>query len=207
MEKSGLPPRSCFEFGVHLEFDRSGINCFLDVMDLLDFNTTRLYYEQAPAPEIELLLKKASADYAAGTAEWFLKLAWSQAPRNLTVLVALYRFYYYSQRLEEALEVAEQAVSAAGDQLALPTDWRDLCAAMLDKESVPQAMGLVRFYLLAVKGAAVLCLRLGRLEEAIERLRKLAELDANDHLAVRELLQLALGRIEADPITENSQTH
>ena len=176
-------------------------------MDLLDFNATQLYYEQSLAPEIELLLKKASADYAAGSAEGFLKLAWYQAPRNLTVLVALYRFYYYSHRLEEALEIAEQAVSAAADQLALPTDWRDLSAAMLDEKGVPQAMGLVHFYLLAFKGVSVLCLRLGRLMEAIERLRKLVEFDATDHLAARELLQLALDRIEADPIPENCQIH
>ena len=138
-------------------------------MDLLEFETSRLYYEQALPPEIELLLKKASAHYAAGVAEWFLKLAWSQAPRDLTVLVALYRFYYYSHRLEEALDTAEQAVCAAAEQLDLPTDWRDLSSATLDKKSVPKAMGVVRFYLLAIKGAAVLCMRLGRLEEAIER--------------------------------------
>ncbi len=176
-------------------------------MDLLDINTSQLYYEQVLPPEVELLLKKASANYAAGMAEPFLKLAWYQAPRNLTVLVALYRFYYYSHRLEEALDIAEHAVSVAGEQLALSTDWRDLDPVILGSKVVPKTMGLLRCYLLAVKGAAVLCLRLGRLEEAVERLRKLVELDATDHFAVRELLQLALGRKEANSLQGNCQTH
>ena len=105
------------------------------------------------------------------------------------------------------MDTAEHAVSAAGEQLALSTDWRDLDPVTLDRKSVPKTMGILRFYLLAVKGAAVLCLRLGRLEEAIERLRKLVELDATDRLAVRELLQLALSRAKANSLQGNFQTH
>lgn len=175
-------------------------------MNLLDFDTTRLYYDQATSADVELLLNKAAADYGTGNAESCLKLAWSQAPGNLSVLVALYRFYYYSHRLEEALEIAEQAIRAAGEQLTLPADWRNLNPVILDEACDPQTLGLVRYYLLAVKGAAVLCLRLGRLEEAIERLRKLTELDATDLLAVRDLLELALRHAEADdPNVEEEQ--
>ncbi len=175
-------------------------------MNLLDFDTTRLYYDQAASPDVELLLKKASADYGSGNAESSLKLAWAQAPGNLTVLVALYRFYYYSHRLEEALDIAEQAVRAAAEQLTLPVDWQNLNPAILDKACDPKSLGLVRYYLLAVKGAAVLCLRLGRLDEAVERLRKLIELDATDLLAVRDLLELALRHAEVeDPNTEVEQ--
>ncbi len=176
-------------------------------MDLLDFDTTVLYYEQAPPCEVELLIKKASSDDSDALAEMYLKLAWFQALRNLNVLVALYRFYYYKHRLEDALDMAEQALSAAGDLLELSADWRDINPAILDKKSAPKAMGLVRFYLLAVKGAAVLCLRLGRLDEAVERMRKLVEIDARDRLAVRGLLQLALSRIGDDPSKQHFQTH
>ncbi len=176
-------------------------------MDLLDFDTTTLYYEQAPPYEVELLIKKASSDNSAASAEVYLKLAWFQAPTNLTVLVALYRFYYYKHKLEDALDIAEQAISAAADLLELPVDWRDISPAVLDKKRASEVMGLVRFYLQASKASAVLCLRLGRLDEAVERLRKLTELDTRDRLSVRELLQLALSRIGGDPSKKHFQTH
>ena len=176
-------------------------------MDLLDFDTTTLYYEQATSQEVELLIEKASLDNFDAATEVYLKLAWLQAPKNLTVLVALYRYFFYKHRLEEALDVAEQAVSAAAELLGLPTQWRDTSAAFLDRKRTPKLMGLLRFYLQAIQSAAVLCLRLGRLHEAVERLRKLTELDTRDRLASTALLQLALSKLEDDPSKEHFHTH
>lgn len=175
--------------------------------DLLDFDTTTLYYERPLPQEVEVLIEKASSNNSDALAEAYLKLACFQAPRNLTVLVALYRFYYYKHRLQEALDIAEQAVAATANLLELPADWRDVSAETFRKKCASKVMGLVRFYLSSVKGAAVLCLRLGRMDEAVERLRKLTNLDARDRLASRELLQLALRRIENDTREAHFQTH
>jgi tetratricopeptide (TPR) repeat protein len=50
------------------------------------------------------------------------------------------------------------------------------------------SMTMIRFYMLALKGAGYLELRLGRYESALERLEKVAELDAKDRLGSQALL-------------------
>ena len=53
------------------------------------------------------------------------------------------------------------------------------------------SMGLLRFYLLSLKGAGYLNLRLGRVNEGLEILQKLSEVDPHDRLHVKFLLDMA----------------
>ena len=52
-------------------------------------------------------------------------------------------------------------------------------------------MTLTRFYLMALKGAGYLKLRIGETRDGLARLEKVAELDADDRIGVRSLMQLA----------------
>ncbi len=156
-------------------------------MDLLEFNEHSLYFDQPlPAP-VEALLNEAAEGYAGGNAELPLLRAYVLAPGNLTVLVALYRYFYYQQRLDEALRVAEQARIAAGSALGFPADWSSLDLRYLSN-AVRQSMGLVRFCLLALKAEGFLLLRMGALEDGMARLRKVRELDDADRLGAGALL-------------------
>lgn len=156
-------------------------------MDLLEFTEHSLYFD-TPLPErVEELLKEAAERYTGGTAELPLLRAYVQAPANLTVLVALYRFFYYQHRLDEALKVAEQARLAAGGALGFPADWRNLDLPHLSC-AVRRSMGQVRFCLLALKAEGLLLLRLGQIEDGCERLRKVRELDDADRLGAGALL-------------------
>lgn len=157
-------------------------------MDLLDFDGRNLYFDEPLPAVVEALLHQAAAAYGAGGAELPLLRAHLLAPRNLTVLVALYRFYFYQHRLEDALLVAERACRAAGEPIGFPADWARLSMAHL-QVAVARSMGSVRFYLLALKAAGLLCLRLGRAAEGRERLRKVRSMDAPDRLGAGALLQ------------------
>jgi hypothetical protein len=53
-------------------------------------------------------------------------------------------------------------------------------------------MTIVRFYLLALKGAAYLELRLGKEDNAVLRLKKILELDSEDRLGAKVLLNVAV---------------
>ena len=94
-------------------------------MDLLDFSECKLYFEEDLPPEAEALLAQAAQEYGQPDAEIALLRANLMVPDNLTVLVGLYRFYFYQHRLEEALRVAERAMYLSGRQLSLP-DWESL---------------------------------------------------------------------------------
>ena len=64
-------------------------------------------------------------------------------------------------------------------------------------EAAMRSIGLLRFHLLALKAAAVVQMRLGRLADARARLAKVLEMDQRDQLGARGLLTLLDARIAA----------
>ncbi|MEW5756118.1 MAG: hypothetical protein AB1810_07415 [Pseudomonadota bacterium] len=158
-------------------------------MDLLDTDGGGLYF-QAEMPEgVEALLKMASNNYGRIDAECYLLKAYFIAPANLAVLVAMYRYYYYEHKLDDALRVAERAIEISGRQLSMPADWREVSEADLGA-GVIRSINLLRFYLLAIKGAGYLKLRLKRIDEGIAMLRKVCLLDPRDRLGAKALLEI-----------------
>lgn len=168
-------------------------------MDLQDFDRSDLYFDTPLSPEVAHLLTEASEGYAEGTAEQSLLAADRLAPDNLTVLVGLYRFYYYQHRYPEALSVAERVMHVLATPLGLPERWQNLTPELLP-HAAQQSMGSLRFYLLALKGAGYLNLRLGRFEQGKNMLLKVATLDTDNRLGAQLLLDV-LNEHSADILT------
>ena len=158
-------------------------------MDLLDFSDCKLYFEDDLPAEAERLIAQASSEYGEASAELALLRAHLMAPDNLTVLVGLYRYYFYQHRLDDALMVAERAMQLSGRLLGLPPDWRTLDETRLGSAAA-NSFGMLRFYLLALKAASVVLLRLGQIDASRDRLIKLAGLDCHDHLGAAKLLEV-----------------
>lgn len=158
-------------------------------MDLLDFEQTELYFDEPLKPEVAQLLREAGELYGSEEAEARLLLANFLAPQQLTVLVALYRYYYYQHRLEDALLVAESTLAVTGRRLDFPYSWMFLHLGNLSA-GVMRSMGLVRFYLMALKAAGYINLRLGNHTEGRAMLEKLVELDSHDRIGGKALLEL-----------------
>jgi hypothetical protein len=114
------------------------------------------------------------------------------------VLVALYRYYFYQHRLEDALVVAERALEVSARRLQLVGGWRSLGPHTLG-EAAMRSMGMLRFHLLALKGSAVILLRLGRVSEACTRLRTIAQVDLRDALGALPLLEVVDRQSAAAP--------
>lgn len=158
-------------------------------MDLLDFSDCKLYFEDALPAEAERLIAQAASEYGEPAAELSLLRAHMHAPENLSVLVGIYRYYFYQHRLEDALVVAERAMQLSGRHLGLPTDWKQLDETRLGIAAA-NSFGLLRFYLLALKAASIVLLRLGRIAASRARLIKLASLDSRDQLGAAKLLEV-----------------
>lgn len=158
-------------------------------MDLLDFSDCKLYFEEPLPAAAEELILQASREYGESSAELSLLRAHLLAPENLTVLVGLYRYYFYQHRLEDALHVAERAMQLSGRHLGLPPDWQQLDETRLGI-AAGNSFGLLRFYLLALKAASVVLLRLGDIAASRARLIKLAGLDIRDQLGAGKLLEV-----------------
>jgi tetratricopeptide (TPR) repeat protein len=108
------------------------------------------------------------------------------APTHAAVLIGLYRFYFYRNRLAEAFNVAKLCLRKAARDNALPLDWRSVSAsgaAFGDYAAV-----LPRFYLFTLKAAAYLSMRLGDLSQGRAMVTKLLELDPSDKIGAKVLL-------------------
>ncbi|MDP2882979.1 MAG: hypothetical protein Q8N89_15540 [Azonexus sp.] len=158
-------------------------------MDLLDFSDCKLYFEDELPAEAERLITQAARDYGDPAAELALLRAHLLAPEHLTVLVSLYRYYFYQHRLDEVLIVADHAKRISARHLGIPNDWRLINEAQLGSAATT-SFGLLRFYLLTLKAESVVLLRLGRIAESRDRLTKLAALDSRDHLGAAKLLEV-----------------
>lgn len=159
-------------------------------MDMLDFETDSLYFDEPLHVEVKGFLDTAAEHYGEQLAETSLMRAYFLEPEHPMVLVALYRYFYYQHRLEEALLVAERVLHVFAKRLGLPKDWHDLTEMQIGS-GVMVSMAMIRFYMLALKGAGYLELRLGEYESALARLHKVVELDSSDRLGAQVLLDVA----------------
>jgi hypothetical protein len=114
----------------------------------------------------------------------------ARLPENLTIIVALYRFYYYQHRYQDALHIATVALNVSADMLQLGVDWERLTEQHLG-QGVFVSMGLIRFYMLCLKASAYLLMRIGEIEQAHARLVKIARLDPADQFGAAFLLGMA----------------
>lgn len=159
-------------------------------MDLLDFTESSLYFDEPLEELAGMLIDQAAQEYGDNDVEPLLLEARKVAPDHLTVLVALYRYYYYQHRLEDALDIAHDALAISSTRLRFPEDWRKITNDHIGAGALI-SMGMVRFHLLALKAAGYLNLRLQQWETAIEMLLKVSELDEADRLGTAALLDIA----------------
>ena len=117
-----------------------------------------------------------------------LQAAWDAAPGHAAVFIGRYRFYFYKNRLEEALEVACECLKKAAKDNGLAEDWRQVKVTDADFNHYDSI--LPRFFLFTLKGYGYLQLRLGHLEEGREALEKLLELDPEDKLGGKVLMNV-----------------
>ena len=160
-------------------------------MDLLDFGGEDMYFDTPVSPEVDALISGAAEQYGAPEAELSLLRAYFLQPEHFTVLVAMYRYFYYQHRFEDALRVADRILVISAGQLGMNCDWQKVNDVDLAC-GVQRSMGLLRFYLHALKGAGYLNLRLGQYEDALHRLQKVVDLDASDRIGAVALRDMAM---------------
>jgi tetratricopeptide (TPR) repeat protein len=158
-------------------------------MDLQDFCSDMLYFDEPLSLPVELLLQRAANAYGEGSAEPLLLKAYASAPDNLSVLVSLYRFYYYQHRYPQALEIAQRVMDVVAPRIDFPVSWQEITLNHI-ANGVMASIGLVRFYLFALKAAGYIGLRMGHYEPGIAMLEKVVALDTADRLGAQLLLDV-----------------
>ncbi len=153
-----------------------------------------LFAPDMPSDVNEVLQEAVALYEDTSRAEDTLWHAYNMAPDRLEVYVALYKFYFYKNKIEDAEDVALLALRKSAELGGFPSDWRvlNVDSTQWIPAQVPQ-----RFYLYTLKALAFINLRFGRNSVAEELLDKLAELDPEDqvgHSVIRDLRDGTEGR-------------
>ncbi len=154
------------------------------------FKEAILFARDMPPAVNKLLQEAVAAREDKPRAERLLWAAHETDPRRLEVYVALYKFYFYQGRFEQAREVAQQGLRAAAGQGDFPADWRGLTVASADWT---RPEGAERFYLYTLKALGFISLRMREFTLALAILDKLHELDPQDQVGGSVILDLARG--------------
>lgn len=139
-------------------------------------------------PEVRDTLKEIFANWRdEPKAEALVKGIIAQSPDSLGLRILAYRFYFYRRRSEDAAQWALSCLEWLADRLSLPRDWRQVTPAMADFE-VWHAF--TRLWLQSLTAYSYNLARLGRTEEALLALDKVAELDIPGKLGAAQLSQV-----------------
>lgn len=138
--------------------------------------------------EILAILGDAEAPYSRSEqAEAALRAAVEQAPDNLALRMSAYSFYFYANRLTEAMPHAEACLAIAAKALGVPADWREVGpdSAAFSEPERPQ-----RVYLKSMVALGYCQARLGDRGGGAALLRKAASLDPQDQIGAADLANL-----------------
>ncbi|MEJ2564487.1 MAG: hypothetical protein P8164_01080 [Gammaproteobacteria bacterium] len=141
-----------------------------------------------PADAERELRLAGKAYHQDSVAEAHLRNAINLAPWHVAVHIGLYRFYFYKGRLQDALGVAVHCLKDAAARIGVSGDWREVRAQDAEFGSYDAVMP--RFYLFTLKAYAYLHMRLGDLEAGRAVTTKLLELDPQDKLGGKVLLNV-----------------
>jgi hypothetical protein len=147
--------------------------------------TEGLPMDLPPAAEAALAAVGAAWNDTAH-AEALIGHALAAAPTALAVRMGAYKFYFYKNRLAEALPHAEACLAIAATSLGLPEDWR--CVTVGDP-ALDEVRPFARFWLQALVAVGYVLARLDRLDEAKAALSIAAAADIHNRLGVARLLE------------------
>ncbi|MBI1209436.1 MAG: hypothetical protein GC191_19400 [Azospirillum sp.] len=154
----------------------------IDETDWSDFLT---WHDGLPEPARAALAAAAAAWDDGAAAEAHIRTALAAAPDHLAARVGAYKFFFYKNRLAEAVPLALWCVAWAAARLGLPADWRAVQphdAAFSELEALP------RLFLFALKAYGYVLTRTGALAEGRAAVAKVAELDPGDKVGAVHLL-------------------
>lgn len=151
---------------------------------------------ESMSPSAAHCLQMAAKSYGDDLeAEKYLHQALALAPQHAAVYIAFYRFYFYRNRVRQALPYAELCLGLAARAMNLNHDWRQVRREDADFDNF--AAFVPRFFLFSLKAWGYLKLRLGELEEGRQAVEKVIQLDPADRVGAAVLLDV-LNRMGKD---------
>jgi len=151
----------------------------------------RVLFSPNLPPEVNRILQMAVAASHSEKpmAEKLFKQAQETDRSCLQTYFALYKFYFYQGRLQEAEREAMAALDEASRQGGFPSDYRLLVQQQPVQDMYANEASL--FYLYSLKALAFINLRLGQMVEAKQILADIKVLDPEDRSGASVIMKLS----------------
>lgn len=158
------------------------------------FVKEQMFFAHNIPAEVRILLNQATQHYTnPPQAERLLLDARRLAPEQLETYVALYKFYFYQKRLDEAEAIAYQTLEKAAAQGGFDKDWTALTPESADWSVCD---GPQRVYLFTLKALGFIRLRQFDFKCGESILLCLQALDPGDQVGGSVVMELAAGLVE-----------
>lgn len=130
----------------------------------------------ASSPVQDLFIAAAHSWSDATASEQYVEQALTQADVGFDVLIGAYRYYFYRNKLSQALQVATTVCDRIQATEQWPTEWPELQPLLLARLDEPT----VRLYLSAYAASGLVLARLGQVEEAQRVAHQVQQLGAKE---------------------------
>lgn len=150
------------------------------------FEERVLFSPNLPVAVNQLLQEAVAASHInKGLAEQLFKQAQQSDSTCLQTYFALYKFYFYQGKLQEAETEVRAGLAQAAQQGGFPNDYRQLTGWDM------YASDITLFYLYTLKALAFIQLRRDRLDQARAILNVMMVLDPEDRSGASVIMQLS----------------
>ena len=121
----------------------------------------------------ELLILAADNWQHTSECEKYISQALAKTDNELDVLIAAYRYFYYKQKYQMALETAEKVQEKTKQIAKLPDDWEDQKPILIKREEEQ----IIQMYVNAYSAIGIIFAELGKPEKAQEISDKVKDID------------------------------
>ncbi|NJO63881.1 MAG: hypothetical protein HC836_38575 [Richelia sp. RM2_1_2] len=128
---------------------------------------------QVPEDVKQLLILAADNWENTSESEKYINQALAKTENNLDVLISAYRYFYYKQKYEMALQTAEKVIETVKKTEKLSDDWNKLKSVLIKRKEEQ----IIRLYLNSYAATGLILAILGEAEAAKNICNKVKEID------------------------------
>ncbi len=149
---------------------------------------------EVPDDVKKLLILAAQNWENTSESEKYINQALAKTEESPDVLVAAYRYFFYKNNYEMALQVAVKVINRIRVSENLPDDWEQLKQILISRKEDPK----IRLYLTAYSASGLVLAKLGQIEVAKKISAQVKAVDHNKEFGAAILLDVLTRPCEED---------
>jgi tetratricopeptide (TPR) repeat protein len=126
--------------------------------------------------------------------EKYINLALAKTDDSPDVLVAAYRYFFYKNNYEMALQIAGNVIDRIKEEENFPDDWEQLQQILVSRKEDPK----IRLYLTAYNASGLVLAKLGQIEAAKKISSQVKDVDNTNEFGAAILLDVLTRPCEED---------